>query len=152
MFSKISSQNSQENIFVRVYVLIKLQPETCNLLKKRLWHRYFPVNFAKSLRTLFLRNTSRRLLLNYIRNTYWQQSFRNTISQEKKSLYNMQSMNYESTWSANNVSLFIFLTFTVPLYYHLSKFDFIATNLIFSYVTVNMAILKPLATIRNQTI
>ena len=24
------------------------------LLKKRLWHRFFPVNFAKFLRTLFL--------------------------------------------------------------------------------------------------
>ena len=29
-----------------------------NLLKKRLWHRCFPVNFAKFLRTLFLQNTS----------------------------------------------------------------------------------------------
>ena len=26
-----------------------------NLLKKRLWHRYFPVNFVKFLRTPFLR-------------------------------------------------------------------------------------------------
>ena len=28
------------------------------LLKKRLWHMYFPVNFAKFLRTPFLQNTS----------------------------------------------------------------------------------------------
>ena len=28
------------------------------LLKKRLWHRHFPVNFAKFLRTPFLQNTS----------------------------------------------------------------------------------------------
>ena len=28
------------------------------LLKERLWHRYFPVNFAKFLRTPFLQNTS----------------------------------------------------------------------------------------------
>ena len=28
------------------------------LLKKRLWHRCFPVNFSKFLRTLFLQNTS----------------------------------------------------------------------------------------------
>ena len=34
------------------------------LLKKRLQHRYFPVNFAKFLRTPFLQNTSRRLFLN----------------------------------------------------------------------------------------
>ena len=29
-----------------------------NLLKKRLWHRCFPMNFAKFLRTPFLQNTS----------------------------------------------------------------------------------------------
>ena len=28
------------------------------LFKKRLWHRYFPVNFPKFLRTPFLQNTS----------------------------------------------------------------------------------------------
>ena len=33
------------------------------LLKKRLWHRCFPVNFSNFLRTHFLHNTSRRLLL-----------------------------------------------------------------------------------------
>ena len=33
------------------------------LLKKRLWHRCFPMNFAKFLRTPFLQNTSWRLLL-----------------------------------------------------------------------------------------
>ena len=33
------------------------------LLKKRPWHRCFPVNFAKFLRTLFLQNTSGWLLL-----------------------------------------------------------------------------------------
>ena len=32
------------------------------LLKMILWHRCFPVNFAKFLRTPFLQNTSRRLL------------------------------------------------------------------------------------------
>ena len=40
------------------------QPEACAaLLKKRLWHRCFPVNFVKFLRTPFLQNTSGRLLL-----------------------------------------------------------------------------------------
>ena len=32
------------------------------LLKKTLWYSYFPVNFAKFLRTPFLQNTSGRLL------------------------------------------------------------------------------------------
>ena len=40
-----------------------LRPTT--LLKKRLWHRCFPVIFEKFLRTPFLQNTSGRLLLNY---------------------------------------------------------------------------------------
>ena len=47
------SQNSQENT----------RPAT--LLKKRPWHRCFPVNFEKFLRTPFLQNTSGRLLLNF---------------------------------------------------------------------------------------
>ena len=38
-----------------------LRPAT--LLKKKFWHRCFPVNFAKSLRTPFLQNSSGRLLL-----------------------------------------------------------------------------------------
>ena len=36
---------------------------TATLLKKRLWHMYFPVNFVKFLRTTFLQKTSGRLLL-----------------------------------------------------------------------------------------
>ena len=39
------SQNSQENTSARVSILIK-------------WHRCFPVNFAKFLRTPFLNRTS----------------------------------------------------------------------------------------------
>ena len=40
------SQTSQENTCARF-----------SFLKKRLWHRCFPVNFAKFLRTSFLQNT-----------------------------------------------------------------------------------------------
>ena len=46
------SQNSQEKVCAGESFL----PAT--LLKKSLWHRRFPVNFAESLRTLFLQNTS----------------------------------------------------------------------------------------------
>ena len=35
----------------------------CQSLKKRLWYKCFPVNFAKFLRTYFSQNTSGRLLL-----------------------------------------------------------------------------------------
>ena len=48
-------QNSQENTCPRASFLNKvagLRP--ANLLKKRLWHRRFPVNFAKFQRTPFL--------------------------------------------------------------------------------------------------
>ena len=37
------------------------------LLKKRLWHRFCCVNFAKFLRTPSLQNTSRRLFLTFER-------------------------------------------------------------------------------------
>ena len=43
------------------HFLIKLQ--ACNFIKKRLWYRYFPVNFAKFLRRPYSQNTSERLLL-----------------------------------------------------------------------------------------
>ena len=54
MFLEIS-QNSQENTCTRDSFLIKLQ--VC------LWHRCFPVSFAKFLRKPFLKNTSGRLLM-----------------------------------------------------------------------------------------
>ena len=41
------SQNSQENTCASGSFLMK----TATLLKKILWHRYFPVNFAKFLKT-----------------------------------------------------------------------------------------------------
>ena len=56
-------QNSQET------TVPELRPAT--LLKKRLWHRCFSVNFAKFLRTRFLQNTSGRLLLDRIKRS-WQ--------------------------------------------------------------------------------
>ena len=55
LFLLLSRQN-----FLRFLIFFKV---SAKILKKRLWHRCFPVNFAKFLRTLFLRNTSRRLLL-----------------------------------------------------------------------------------------
>ena len=53
MFLEIP-QNSKENACARAYFLIKLQSSRLPiLLKKRLWHRCFPVNFVKFLRTPF---------------------------------------------------------------------------------------------------
>ena len=50
-------------MFLRIFfnTVAGLRPAT--LLEKSLWHRCFPVNFAKFLRTPFLQNASGRLLL-----------------------------------------------------------------------------------------
>ena len=46
---KKSQQNNCQSLFFK----IKLQLEACNFTKKEIWHRCFPVNFAKFLRILF---------------------------------------------------------------------------------------------------
>ena len=53
------------NFNEHVSSLCKKASQKLNALsrKKRLWHRCLPVNFAKFLRTSFLQNTSRQLLL-----------------------------------------------------------------------------------------
>ena len=52
------SQNSQENTCAIVSFLRKLQ-QLATLLKMKLWHSCFPVNFAKFLRTsLFIEHTT----------------------------------------------------------------------------------------------
>ena len=48
------------------YHFCRLRPAT--LLKKRIWHRCFPVKFAKFLRTTFLQNT--------LDNCFWRSSMR----------------------------------------------------------------------------
>ena len=55
------SQNSQENTCASLFLnkVAGLKPAT--FLKKRLWHRSFPVNFEKFLRAPFLQNTFGRL-------------------------------------------------------------------------------------------
>ena len=60
------SQNSQKSTCARVSFSIKLQASglrSASLLKKRPWHRCFPVNFVKFLRTPFFREYLRWLLL-----------------------------------------------------------------------------------------
>ena len=73
MFLKLS-QNSQENTCAWVSFLIKLQASgirPATLLKKRLWHRCYPMNFATSLRTPFLTEHLRWLPLSeYVQSTH----------------------------------------------------------------------------------
>ena len=47
----------------RTFLRISYGPRPTSLLKKRLWHRCFPMIFAKFLRTTFLQNASGRLRL-----------------------------------------------------------------------------------------
>ena len=53
-FGKFTGKHLCQSLFFNK--VAGLRPAT--LLKKRLWHRCFPVNFAKFLRTPFLQNTS----------------------------------------------------------------------------------------------
>ena len=54
------------------------------LLKKRFWHRYFPVYFSKFLRTLFLQNNSGRLLLFLFFSKKWRISLFSVNNQTPK--------------------------------------------------------------------
>ena len=71
--------------------LIKLHALPATLLKKRPWQRCFPVTFSKILRTLFLQNTSRRLLLRFLfhleslRVSDWHKALKLNLSELKKS-------------------------------------------------------------------
>ena len=58
-FTKFTGKHLCQSLFFNK--VAGLRPAT--LLTKRLWHRCFPVNLVKFLRTLFLQNTSGRLLL-----------------------------------------------------------------------------------------
>ena len=56
-----SWRNCDHRIISQMFFRSSQHPVT--LLKKRLWHKCFPVNFEKFLRTTVLQNTSGRLLL-----------------------------------------------------------------------------------------
>ena len=58
-FAKITGKNMCQILFFNKATGLRL----ATLLKKRLWRRCFPVNFAKFLRTHFLQNIPGRLLI-----------------------------------------------------------------------------------------
>ena len=58
-FTKFTGKHLCQSLHFNKVIGLK----TATLLKKKLWHRYFPVDFAKFLRTPYLQNTSGRLLL-----------------------------------------------------------------------------------------
>ena len=80
------------------------------LVKKRLWHRCFPVNFVKFLRTPFLQSTSGRLLL-YNFQTIFESSSKNktqleinSISKASRSLYSFQISHYYQQITLFNIN------------------------------------------------
>ena len=77
-FAKFTGKHLCQSLFFNK--VAGLRPAT--LLKKRLWHRCFPMNFAKFLRTSFLQNTSGRLLLNIalkLNNRTWKKYKSNSL-------------------------------------------------------------------------
>ena len=58
-FIKFTGKHLRQSLFLNKKAS-ELRPAF--VFKKMLWHRYFPVNFVKFLRTPFLQNTSERLL------------------------------------------------------------------------------------------
>ena len=63
LFNKVAGLkvDNKSNGVDLVSLLLTLRPAV--LLKRRLWHRRFPVNFVKLLKTPFIQETSGRLLL-----------------------------------------------------------------------------------------
>ena len=58
----MKNQDLREKMKVRLLLWFSIRSAT--LLKKRLQHRCFPVNFEKFLRASFLQNTAGRMPLN----------------------------------------------------------------------------------------
>ena len=58
-FTKFTGKHLRQSLLFNKITDLK----AATLLKKKLWHKCFPVNFAKFLRTPYLQNTSERLLL-----------------------------------------------------------------------------------------
>ena len=63
-FPKFAGKHLCQSLFFNK--VAGLRPRPATLFKKWLWHRCFPVNFAKFLITPFLQNTAGRLLLRFI--------------------------------------------------------------------------------------
>ena len=75
-FRKFTGKHLCQSLFFnKLQAYVKLVPllRPATLLKKRLWHRCFPMNFAKFLRTPFLTEHLRWLLLSSVsaKLKYW---------------------------------------------------------------------------------
>ena len=73
-------QNSQESTCARVSFLLKLQAEACNFIKKETLTQVFCCEFSKFLRTTFLKEHLRCMLLEVGMNTEIYGQFRGSCS------------------------------------------------------------------------
>ena len=66
-FQELSDEVCKDNAMQKQprEVLCKKRPQPATFIKKRLWHRCFPVNFAKFLRTLFGRTSGNGCILQF---------------------------------------------------------------------------------------
>ena len=65
-FTKFTRKHLCQSLFFNK--VAGLRPETCNFIKKIIWHRNFPENFVKFLRTPFLTQHLLWLLLHVLDN------------------------------------------------------------------------------------
>ena len=91
IFTKFTGKHLCQSLFFNKFT--GLRPETCNFIKKIIWHRDFPVNFAKFLRTPFLTEHLQWLLLHVLDNIIF--FFHNFDKQGKT------SSNYNARVSSN---------------------------------------------------
>ena len=72
-FAKVTGKHLCQSLFFNKVAGLR----SANLLKMSLWHRYFPVNFAKFLRTLFLTDHLWWPFLQIFRTlmVWWQKNF-----------------------------------------------------------------------------
>ena len=77
------------------------------LLKRRLWHRCFSVNFEKFLRARFLQSTSERLLLNMVNVNEMDYGRWNELKEIKWNMNNkfgLKEMRWNKNSNVNNVT------------------------------------------------
>ena len=72
--------------------------EPATFLEKRLWHRCFPMNFAKFLRAFFLQSTTGRLLLTFSSSSFLQKNLDYFIFQSFYNLKIFQNMKNINSW------------------------------------------------------
>ena len=74
------------------------------LLKKSLWHRFFPVNFSKFLRTHFFTEHLRWLLLKIFENTFIINDNLDNISHSVDKAILPKYSTFKKTWNTGNFS------------------------------------------------